>query len=80
MAEELISRQAAINALCDNCNSVQAMVEVVRCKDCKWYSEDGWGYGNCERKSVDYLRMSANDFCSKGERKDESTMSQLKDK
>ena len=46
-------------------------VEVTRCKDCKWYSEDGWGYGNCYRRNVDYLRMSDNGFCSFGERRED---------
>lgn len=41
--------------------------EIVRCKDCKHYSEDGWGYGNCYRPNVYYLRMNENDFCSYGE-------------
>lgn len=42
---------------------------VVRCKDCKHYLEDGWGYGNCGRPNVDYLRMSEHDYCSKGEKR-----------
>ena len=42
------------------------VVEVVRCKDCK-YLEITLPYGECSR----YLRMvSPNDFCSCGERKD----------
>lgn len=40
---------------------------LVRCKDCKHYSEDGWGFGNCYRPNVYYLRMNENDFCSYGE-------------
>lgn len=47
------------------------VVEVVRCKDCKHYSADGWGYGNCYRGSVEYLRMADNGFCSYGERREE---------
>lgn len=46
-------------------------VEVVRCKDCKYYSEDGWGYGNCYRPNVDYLRMNERGFCSWGERRED---------
>lgn len=45
--------------------------EVVRCKDCKHYSADGWGYGNCNRPNVDYLRMNDNGFCSWGERRED---------
>lgn len=47
------------------------VVEVVRCKDCKHYSADGWGYGNCYRGSVEYLRMADNGFCSYGERRED---------
>ena len=46
-------------------------VKVVRCKDCRHYSADGWGYGNCYRSSVEYLRMADNGFCSYGERREE---------
>ena len=46
-------------------------VEVTRCKDCKWFDNDGWGYGNCCRRNVDYLRMSDNGFCSFGERRED---------
>lgn len=44
------------------------VVEVVRCKNCKHYSADGWGYGNCYRENVEYLRMQDNGYCSFGER------------
>lgn len=43
---------------------------VVRCKDCKYYSADGWGFGNCYRPNVDYLRMKDDSFCSEGEREE----------
>lgn len=46
-------------------------VEVVRCKDCEHYSADGWGYGNCYRPNVAYLRMNDNGFCSWGERRED---------
>lgn len=46
---------------------------LVRCKDCKHYSEDGWGFGNCYRPNVYYQRMSENDFCSYGEREEDGT-------
>lgn len=45
-------------------------IDLVRCRECKHYDEDGWGYGNCQRPSVDYLRMADEDFCSKGERRE----------
>ena len=44
---------------------------LVRCKDCKHYSEDGWGYGNCYRPNVYYLRMNDHGFCSWGERRED---------
>ena len=47
------------------------VVEVVRCKGCKHYSADGWGYGNCYRPHVDYLRMADCGFCSYGERRED---------
>ena len=45
---------------------------VVRCRDCKYYSADGWGYGNCYRRNVDFIRMNDNGFCSMGERKEDA--------
>ena len=44
-------------------------IDLVRCGECKHYDEDGWGYGNCQRSSVDYLRTADEDFCSYGERR-----------
>lgn len=60
----------------DNAPTVDA-VEVVRCKDCKWFYDcrkDGWG--RCGEHD-DYGRDSgwwqATDFCSWGERKEDGT-------
>ena len=39
-------------------------VEVVRCKDCKWY-----GYYSCEMGGNNWMR-DGNGFCDRGERKD----------
>ena len=47
------------------------LIEIVRCGECKHHDEDGWGYGNCQRPSVDYLRTADEDFCSYGERRAE---------
>lgn len=44
-------------------------IDLVRCGECKHHDEDGWGYGNCQRPSVDYLRTADEDFCSYGERR-----------
>lgn len=82
---DLISRQDAIDALCDNCDNVQAVcshyhckqymavedlpsaqLEIIRCKDCKWWNTDflpqdcGW----CEKDNHGRL---ADWFCADGE-------------
>ena len=45
-------------------------VEVVRCKDCKWY-ENGKSYDAYCNHPTDGMNYSAeDDFCSYGERKD----------
>ena len=40
-------------------------VEVVRCKDCKWY-----GYYSCEMGGNNWMR-DGNGFCDRGVRKDD---------
>lgn len=53
-------------------------VEVVHCKDCKWWDKvdniDGVNYGTCERKCT-AIRQDAfpneNWFCADGERKND---------
>lgn len=43
------------------------VVEVVRCKDCKWFNRFG-----CAVEIVDFTdRPTENDYCSFGERKDD---------
>lgn len=55
----------AMDALFDIFNSSD-VVEVVRCKDCKWYHEIG-----CAIKIVDESdEPKDNDYCSFGERAD----------
>lgn len=50
------------------------LIDIVTCGECIHHDDDGWGYGNCQRPSVDYLRTADNDFCSYGERRsDEHT-------
>ena len=53
------------------------VVEVVRCKDCKYFSEDQYGCVcnlHSEKETEDYpafeVQVLPNDFCSGGERKD----------
>lgn len=47
------------------------IIDIVTCGECKHHDEDGWGYGECKRPSVDYLRTADEDFCSYGERRSE---------
>ena len=46
---------------------------VVRCKDCKCWTEWSNGTGSCSRFAIDWLGTDADDFCSMGERKDDET-------
>ena len=46
------------------------MVEVVRCKDCKCWTEWSNGTGSCSRFALDWIGTDADDFCSMGERKE----------
>lgn len=48
-------------------------VPVVRCKDCKWWSDWGNGTGSCELSEDAMRREDATDFCSFGERKDDES-------
>lgn len=43
---------------------------IVRCKDCKyWYNDEYETEGYCDLTK--YFHMTADDFCSKGEKKDD---------
>lgn len=46
-------------------------VEVVRCKDCKHYYADPWGYGNCVFEGGVSRRTKDSDYCSWGERRED---------
>lgn len=50
---------------------VSDVVEVVRCKDCKYYQDNNNGYPHNECKWCKDETPDAYDFCSYGERKDE---------
>lgn len=54
----------------DNPNGTSGMTkeEVVRCKDCKYYSSDGGALMICE---VSEINTTETDFCSYGERSEE---------
>lgn len=78
--DDLISRQAAIDAfqhkwdgmalsVFDVINGLpSAQPEIIRCKDCKWWRRDS--DHTCKEHSL-VSPMLANDFCSRGERKDD---------
>ena len=65
--------EACIKALVED----GTLVEVVRCKDCKYY--EAWRENDgcyCQRFSADpyeYLPMQDDDFCSQGERSEDET-------
>ena len=46
------------------------VVEVVRCKDCKWYMALSDIYGKCTYRTREHLYNEPTDYCSYGERKD----------
>ena len=49
------------------------VVPVVRCKDCKCWTEWANGTGSCSRFALDWIGTDADDFCSMGERKDDES-------
>lgn len=61
-AVQMIKKEPAVDA-----------VEVVRCKDCKWWQENQWSdSGEMMCKCwCDWLPTEADDFCSYGERRSE---------
>lgn len=62
----------ALASVMDYAPTVDA-VEVVRCKDCKHYYADPWGYGNCVFEGGVSRRTKTSDFCSWGERRKDET-------
>ena len=44
-------------------------VEVVRCKDCRWFENDGY-HTNCQ---IMRFCVEAEDYCSRGERREDET-------
>ena len=60
-----------VEQLCiDKAPTIDA-VPVVRCKDCKCWTEWSNGTGSCSRFALDWIGTDADDFCSMGERKDD---------
>lgn len=46
-------------------------VPVVRCKDCRHWTEWGSKTGSCSRFALDWIGTDADDFCSMAERRDD---------
>lgn len=68
---EYINRKEAIEAY--KARRDDPLIEIVRCGECKWFIDDGWGFGGCERPFVGHLRTAVYDFCSYGERRADET-------
>ena len=63
-------RDEALNAVANivNAPTVDA-VEVVRCKDCRWFENDGY-HTNCQ---IMRFCVEAKDYCSRGERREDAS-------
>lgn len=48
---------------------IRKMPEIVRCKDCRWFENDGY-HTNCQ---IMRFCVEADDYCSKGERREDET-------
>ncbi len=48
------------------------VVEVVRCKDCKWFTAVNEACGKCTYRTRAFLYNENDDYCSYGERKEHS--------
>lgn len=47
------------------------VVEVVRCKDCKWFTAVNEACGKCTYRTRAFLYNENDDYCSYGERKEQ---------
>ena len=61
-----VNTNSRVVEIIDDAPTVDA-VEVVRCKDCRWFENDGY-HTNCK---IMQFCVEAEDYCSKGERKDD---------
>ena len=54
---------------CNGCSKFikRDLVQVVRCKDCRWFENDGY-HTNCQ---IMRFCVEAKDYCSRGERRGE---------
>ena len=55
---------------CEHYKSTADVVEVVRCKDCKYWQDNNDGYPHEECRWGNGETPDADDFCSYGERKE----------
>ena len=62
--------KACIIGVLEELVSIDA-VQVVRCKDCKWFVHDDDCYGDCSNEGGAKDFVYTNDFCSRAERKEE---------
>lgn len=66
--EDYKSMEQTVNKLT---KAIADVVPVIRCKDCKHYFADPWGWGNCVFEGGVSRRTKKDDFCSWGERKED---------
>ena len=77
---ETVKRCIEVDDSVPNAATPVDFVEIIRCKDCKWWYERGfdpilnWYYGRCERPLGEYNESDGfetvdKDFCSYAERK-----------
>lgn len=74
MTEETDTKKMTIAEAIDEwsdegCPPTVDAVEVVRCKDCRWFENDGY-HTNCQ---IMRFCVEADDYCSKGERREDET-------
>lgn len=46
-------------------------IEIVRCKDCKWYMPISENYGKCTYRTREHLWNEPSDYCSYGKQKEQ---------
>ena len=74
MTEETDTKKMTIAEAIDEwsdegCPPTVDAVEVVRCKDCRWFENDGY-HTNCQ---IMRFCVEAEDYCSRGERREDDS-------
>lgn len=73
---EMVKRIMEVDDSVPNASTVCDLVEVVRCKDCKWWEARTYGgcIGKCENPLNGLVSeyLDDEDFCSYGERKEQT--------